>query len=47
VEKVENVLRAFGAKELADMHDDNGQIIVTCEFCAARYTVNAQELNEA
>jgi molecular chaperone Hsp33 len=36
-EKVENVLRAFGASELSDMRDETGQIVVTCEFCTARY----------
>jgi molecular chaperone Hsp33 len=30
-EKVEGVLRAFGAAELADMRDGEGQIVVTCD----------------
>ncbi len=45
-EKVENVLRAFGASELSDMRDENGQIVVTCEFCTARYTFSLYELGE-
>ncbi len=43
-QKVEGVLRAFGAAELADMRDGEGQIVVTCEFCAARYTFNLSSL---
>ena len=46
-EKVENVLLAFGANELTDMRDDNGQIVVTCEFCTARYLFSLDELREA
>jgi len=45
-EKVENVLRAFGASELSDMLDENGQIVVTCEFCTARYTFSLYDLRE-
>jgi molecular chaperone Hsp33 len=45
-EKVENVLLAFGATELADMRDDAGQIVVTCEFCTARYVFALDELRE-
>jgi molecular chaperone Hsp33 len=43
-EKVENVLLAFGAAELSDMRDDNGRIVVTCEFCATRYMFSLDEL---
>ena len=46
-EKVENVLLAFGAGELSDMRDDNGKIVVTCEFCTARYFFSLDELQEA
>ncbi len=45
-EKVENVLLAFGAAELSDMLDDNGQISVTCEFCTKRYVFSLDELRE-
>ena len=43
-EKVENVLLAFGASELSDMRDDNGKIVVTCEFCTTRYTFSLDDL---
>lgn len=46
-EKVENVLSAFGAGELSDMLDDNGKIVVTCEFCTKRYVFSLDELQEA
>ena len=46
-EKVENVLLAFGAKELSDMLDENGKIAVTCEFCTARYEFSLDELRAA
>jgi molecular chaperone Hsp33 len=46
-EKVENVLLAFGAKELSDMLDANGKIVVTCEFCTARYVFSLDELRAA
>jgi molecular chaperone Hsp33 len=45
-EKVENVLLAFGAAELSDMFDDNGQIVVTCEFCTKRYVFSPDELRK-
>ncbi|MBS0249780.1 MAG: Hsp33 family molecular chaperone HslO [Proteobacteria bacterium] len=45
-EKVENVLSAFGAGELSDMLDDNGKIVVTCEFCTKRYFFSPDELRE-
>jgi molecular chaperone Hsp33 len=36
-ERVEAFLRSFGAKELSDMHEPDGGISVTCEFCATTY----------
>lgn len=45
-EKVENVLSAFGAGELSDMLDDNGKIVVTCEFCTKQYVFSPDELQE-
>jgi molecular chaperone Hsp33 len=44
--KVENVLTAFGAAELADMRDDSGRIVVTCEFCTSRYTFSLDDLKQ-
>lgn len=45
--KVENVLLAFGAGELSDMLDETGHIVVTCEFCTARYSFTLDELKRA
>lgn len=43
-EKVESVLLAFGAGELSDMRDESGQVVVTCEFCTARYAFALEDL---
>ena len=45
--KVENVLSAFGAGELADMRDASGRIVVTCEFCTSRYSFSLDDLKQA
>ncbi len=45
-DKVENVLKAFGADELSDMREDNGEIVVTCEFCTARYVFSLDDVRE-
>lgn len=36
-ERVAGVITSFGPKEIADMRNDDGRIVVTCEFCAAAY----------
>ena len=36
-ERVDNLLRSFKQTEIADLRDDNGDIIVTCEFCNTSY----------
>lgn len=36
-EKVAGVLQSYGAKELADMRDEDGRLSVTCEFCQTLY----------
>lgn len=36
-EKVADVLSRFDAEHLADLRDDNGHIVVTCEFCSSVY----------
>jgi molecular chaperone Hsp33 len=46
LDKVENVLKAFGANELTDMRDENGEIVVTCEFCTARYVLSLDDVRE-
>ena len=43
-ERVFNFLKGFGAAELADMHDDDGSISVTCEFCSKRYGFDPAEI---
>jgi molecular chaperone Hsp33 len=45
--KVETVLAAFGAGELADMRDASGRIVVTCEFCTSRYSFSLDDLKQA
>ena len=39
-EKVEGILSSFSANELEDMRQDD-QVVVTCEFCSARYAFDA------
>ncbi len=46
-EKILSVLNSFGAKELSDMHDANGEISVTCEFCATAYAFEPSEIAAA
>jgi molecular chaperone Hsp33 len=43
-EKVEAFLRSFGAEGLADMHEADGGISVTCEFCATKYRFEPGEI---
>ena len=43
-ERVYDVLRSFGAKELSDMHDEQGKITVTCEFCTTTYAFDPAEI---
>lgn len=43
-EKVEAFLRSFGAEGLADMHEPDGGISVTCEFCATKYRFEPGEI---
>lgn len=45
--RVFNVLQSFGAAELSGMHDDNGFITATCEFCATTYTFDPPEFTDA
>jgi molecular chaperone Hsp33 len=43
-ERVAGFLKSFGAEELADMHEPDGTIAVTCEFCSASYRFDPGEL---
>jgi molecular chaperone Hsp33 len=42
--RVETLLKSFGAAELADMREDDGQIAVTCEFCTQTYRFREEQL---
>jgi len=43
-ERVLGFLKSFGADELSDMREDDGQIGVTCEFCNSKYRFNPEEI---
>ncbi len=43
-ERVLDVLKSFGSKELSDMLDEAGQISVTCEFCATKYAFDPADI---
>ncbi|HRY06544.1 MAG TPA: Hsp33 family molecular chaperone [Hyphomicrobiaceae bacterium] len=43
-ERVFGFLKRFGTAELADMHEADGSISVTCEFCSTRYVFDPAEL---
>ena len=40
-ERILMFLERFGAEELADMHEPDGSIAVTCEFCSKKYRFEA------
>lgn len=43
-EKVERTLRSFPRAEVEDMRQPDGLVVVTCEFCKARYDFDADAL---
>jgi len=43
-ERIESVLKSFGADEQADMVEDDGKIRVTCEYCSRVYAVDPASL---
>lgn len=43
-EKISNVLASFGEDDINDMTGDDGQITVTCEFCARSYAFIAKDV---
>lgn len=43
-ERVFGFLKRFGPEELVDMHEPDGTISVTCEFCSARYVFDPADL---
>jgi len=46
-ERIEGVLRSFGAEERADMVEADGKIRVTCEYCSRVYDVEPAALEGA
>ena len=42
-ERVSHFLKRFGKEELADMHEADGSVSVTCEFCSTRYAFDPAE----
>jgi molecular chaperone Hsp33 len=46
-ERIETVLRSFGADERADMVEPDGKIHVTCEYCSRIYAVEPNDLDAA
>lgn len=45
-EKIANVLASFGEDDIKDMATDDGQIIVTCEFCAKTYQFQSADIGQ-
>ena len=43
-DRIETVLKSFGADERADMVEDDGQIRVTCEYCSKVYAIDPASL---
>lgn len=43
-ERVLGFLKGFGKDELADMHEPDGTIAVTCEFCSTRYAFDPDDI---
>jgi molecular chaperone Hsp33 len=43
-DRIETVLKSFGADERADMVEDDGQIRVTCEYCSRVYAIDPASL---
>ena len=44
-ERIHALLQSFGADELKDMREADGNIAVTCEFCSTRYAFDPAEVN--
>ncbi len=45
-ERVRGTLRTFPREEIESLKDDNGEVVVTCEFCKTRYHYSATDLDE-
>ena len=44
-DRVERLLRTFGADELVDMREDDGGISVKCEYCSTEHRFSADEVS--
>ena len=44
-DRVENLLKGFGADELADMREDDGGVTVTCDYCNAKYKFTSDDVS--
>lgn len=42
--RIVGFLKSFTEEELADMHEADGTISVTCEFCSTRYVFKDSDL---
>lgn len=45
-ERVRGTLRTFPRREIESLKDENGEVVVTCEFCKTRYHYSATDLDE-
>lgn len=45
-ERVENMLRSLGQAEAEAVLDEQGKIVITCEFCNAGYTLDAVDVGQ-
>jgi molecular chaperone Hsp33 len=45
-ERVHGTLRTFPREEIESLKDENGEVVVTCEFCKTRYHYSATDLDE-
>jgi molecular chaperone Hsp33 len=43
---VRGTLRTFPRAEIESLKDENGEVVVTCEFCKTRYHYSATDLDE-
>ena len=42
--RVQSTLRSFPRGEIEELKDENGEVVVTCEFCKTRYHYSATDL---
>lgn len=45
-DKVENMLRSLGQEEADSILEEQGKIVITCEFCNAEYTLDAVDVGQ-